>query len=214
MLVEGQTGNGMHDATGFENGELPLDFSEFALLMEGPQTLAASASERALANATIAGLQGMLARLRPLGARLAEVDAARLAAETALHEMRAELAACQLELAEQARLVTSLRRRLREKKLVIERERRRHKKTRARVGERQRLATQRWLELRRERARAGRLERELAKERTRWEAVRAPLCDLALEADARGTLERMPLARLMRLVVEERPPRRSSSCPA
>jgi predicted RNase H-like nuclease (RuvC/YqgF family) len=172
-------------------------------LPAGPTAPAANGAETQSSedrDTTLAELQGVLDTLRSLGERVAETEAARTAAQEEARELQA--------------LVSSLRRRLQDKKLVLARERKRHARTRKKVVQSQELASARWRELRGERARAGRLERELAKEKSRWEALRGPVCQLVESKGTHTGPERMPLAELMRLVVGNGSARRRATAAA
>ena len=128
---------------------------EFADLLAGIGARPAQPDGAGLQDATIAALQEMLADLRPLGDRLAQVEQELLRLRAALGEREEELRRGAAERA-------TLQRKLRERESVLARERKRLEQTRKKLAERQQVAAERWRELRSLRARASRLERKRA----------------------------------------------------
>lgn len=160
---------------------------EFGDLMAGVGATPVSAEESAVAirEATIAELKKSLADLRPLGDRLAEIEKERMALEARVAEAREELAqTVEAQRAELAELENALATAERTKARLDDQLTR----LRAKHKDRDRIATERWHEIRALKRERKALEAELKRER------RSPV-DLANESQ-QGAPQRASLASL------------------
>ena len=187
--------------------------AEFASLQSaiGAEPGAGGEADRsALKDLAIAGLQQSLAELQPLGELLARSEGLRIEAERELARTRAELDMALVrecasgdagaKLAEAEKRAQALSGELRAERTARVRAEERGLKAREKAAERQKVAAERWRDLRAARAEVRKLERELAQRASSSEPA-APL------RKARASAQGASAGELMQ--VEERAKRRA-----